>query len=83
MDIKRIQRCGDELLMDKMTYEKIIRIIENRNMEGKAYTAKDLLIAFGYSPTTYINDTNLKKFITKVRMPGMAIRYRISKEMKK
>lgn len=32
-------------------------------MEGKTYSSKDLLIAFGYSPTTYIKDTVLKKFI--------------------
>lgn len=69
--------------MDKMTYEKIIKIIENRNMKGKAYTAKDLLIAFGYSPTTYINDTNLKKFITPITVNWLTKGYTISKEMKK
>lgn len=67
----------------KITREKIIQIIENRGMNGKIYTAKDLLIAFGYSPTTYIKDTNLKKFITPLDTKEMRGFYRISKEMKK
>jgi hypothetical protein len=70
-------------MANKVTYGKIIRIIENRNMDGKEYEIKDLLMAFGYSATTYIKDTNLKQFITLTSSSGKKNFYRISKEMKK
>lgn len=70
-------------MTSKMPCEKIIRIIESRGMEGKIYKAKDLLIAFGYSSTTYIMDTNLKQFIMPVGDWGMIGYYEISKEKRK
>ena len=56
-----------------MTHHEIIIIINTQKMEGKTYRAKELLSIFGYAPTTYIKDTNLKSFISKVKNPSVGI----------